>query len=232
MGCGMFLYHFMERQYVLDATVRNRLKLSTVYGLNDPYEMMPDFPDDNCLRPPSCYVREKMRDILRNTGMLCMTATVNSPALWAHYGDKHKGVALELQFTEEQMTGLFKVEYSDARVVIRPEDDLNIQSVREPIFKRLIGTKARCWSYEEEYRWVFPLQDSQVMMDENGLFYRRFPEELKRFILGVDCDIPEGAVRKALDSMGFEDIDITRARLSDSGFDVLVDPLAQGKDKA
>ena len=228
----MLLYHFVEQRYALESLTCNRLKLSTVSALNDPYEMMPDLPDHSSLRPPICYVREKMRDILKNTGMFCMTATVNSPAFWAHYGDKHKGVALELQFTEEQMTGLFKVDYSDARVVIRPEDDLNIQSVREPIFKRLIGTKARCWSYEQEYRWVFPLQDSRVMMDENGLFYRRFPEELKRIILGVDTDIPEAAIRKALDSLGFADIGITRSKLSESGFDVLVEPLTEGKDQA
>jgi len=228
----MVLYHFVEQRHVLESVVRNRLKLSTVNALNDPYEMMPDFPDDNGLRPPFCYVREKMRDILKNTGMLCMTATVNSPALWAHYGDKHKGVALGFLFSKEQMTGLFKVEYSDTRVVIRPEDDLNIQSVREPILERLIRTKARCWSYEQEYRWVFPLQDSRVMMDESGLFYRRFPEELKRIILGVDCDVPEGTIRKALDSLGFADIGITRAKLSESGVDVLVDPFPQGKDKA
>lgn len=228
----MLLYHFVEQRYALESLTYNRLKLSTVCSLNDPYEMMPDLLDQNGLRPPICYVREKMRDILKNTGMFCMTATVNSPALWAHYGGKHKGVALELQFTEEQMTGLFKVDYSDARVVIRPEDDLNIQSVREPIFERLIRTKAQCWSYEQEYRWVFPLQDGRIMMDENGLFYRRFPEELKRIILGVDCDIPEGAIRKALDSLGFGDIGITRAKLSESGFDFLVDPCPHGKDKA
>lgn len=227
----MLLYHFIEPNYLIGAIVQNRLKLSTMDSLNDPYEMMPDLPDHNSLRPPICYVREKMRDILKNTGMFCMTATVNSPALWAHYGDKHKGIALELQFTEEQMTGLFKVVYSDTRVVMRPEDDLKIQSVREPIFERLIRTKARCWCYEQEYRWVFPLQESQVMMDENGLFYRRFPEELKRIILGVDCEIPEGALRKALDSLGFMDIGITRAKLSESGFDVLVDPCPHGKDR-
>lgn len=228
----MFLYHFIEPGYLIVTILRNRLKLSTMDSLNDPYEMMPDLPDHSGLRPPICYVREKMRDILKNTGMLCMTATVNSPALWAHYGDKHKGVALEFLFSEEQMTGLFKVEYSDTRVVIRPEDDLDIRNVREPILVRLIRTKARCWSYEQEYRWVFPLQVSRVMMDENGLFYRRFPEELKRIILGVDCDIPEGSIRMALDSLGFADIGITRAKLSESGFDVLVDPLPQDKDKA
>lgn len=50
-------------------------------------------------------------------------------------------------------------------------------------------------------------------------------------ILGVDCDIPEGAIRKALDSLGFKDIGITRAKLSESGFDVLVEPLTQARTK-
>ena len=228
----MLLYHFIESRHVLGSSINSRLKISTLCALNDPYEMLPDVVNDDAQRPPICYVCEKMRDILKNTGMLCMTATVNSPALWAHYGDKHKGVALEFLFSEEQTTGLVKVDYSDARVIIRPEDDLKIQSVRERILDRLIRTKARCWRNEQEYRWVFPLHNDRIMMDENGLFYRQFPEELKRIILGVDCDIPEGAIRKVLDSLGFVDIGITRAKLSASGFDVLVDPCRHGKDKA
>lgn len=228
----MLFYHFIESRHVLGSIINSRLKISTLCALNDPYEMLPDMLDDDGQRPPICYVREKMHDILKNTGMFCMTKTVNSPALWAHYGDKHKGVALEFLFSEEQTTGLSKVDYSDARVIIRPEDDLKIQSVRERILDRLTRTKARCWRYEQEYRWVFPLHNERIMMDENGLFYRQFPEELKRIILGVDCDIPEGAIRKALDSLGFVDIGITRAKLSASGFDVLVDPCRHGKDKA
>lgn len=227
----MLLYHLIESRYLLGSIVRNRLKLSTVDALNDPYEMMPDLPHVNGLHPSICYLRDKMRDILKSTGIISMTTAATSPALWAHYGEKHRGVALEFQFTEEQMPGLFKVEYSDARVVIRPDDDLNIHSVREPIFERLIRTKASCWSCEQEYRWVFPLQDCSVMIDENGLFYRRFPEEVKRIILGVDCDIPEAAIRKALDSLGFVDIGITRAKLSESGFYVLIDPLSLAKDR-
>lgn len=228
----MLLYHFIEKKYVLSSIINNKLKLSTATTLNDPYEMMPELQDSIGIPAPICFVREKMRDILKNTGLLCMTDAVNAPSLWAHYGDKHKGVALEFLFSKEQMTGLFKVDYSDTRVVIRPEDDLGIQSVRESILERLIKTKARCWRYEQEYRWVFHLMNDGVMCDEKGLFYRGFPEELKRVILGVDCEIPEAAIRMALDSMGLENIDIIRASLSDSGFDVLVDPYTQSRDRA
>ena len=220
----MRLYHFIEPQYLLSSILKNQIKLSTIATLNDPYEMMPSFPEADGTYPPICRVRERMLDMLKNTGLLCMTASIESPVLWAHYAAKHRGVALEFEFTDEQMRGLFKVDCkNNSRVVIKPDEDLNVDAIREDIYRRMIKTKAPCWNYEGEYRWVFSLKNDKVFIDESGLFFRRMPQELKRIILGVNCDLPEGSIRKALQQVGFSDISIARARMSDSSFDVVVD---------
>ena len=219
----MFLYHYMEPQYVLGTILTNLLKLSTMDSLNDPYEMLPERVYSNGSHAPICLVREQMREMLKNTGMICMSEAATCPAMWAHYADKHRGVALEFEFTDAQMTALFKVDYLNERVVIGPNDDTNDKDIRKGIFERMIKTKATCWGYEEEFRWVFSLQDKGVLMDDRGLFYRHMPEEWRGVILGVDCELSEGVVRKALDSMGFTDVAVVRARLSDTCFEIVAD---------
>lgn len=219
----MRLYHFIEPQYLLSSILKNQIKLSTIATLNDPYEMMPSFPEADGTYPPICRVRERMLDILKNTGIFSMTANLKSPALWAHYAAKHRGVALEFDIPEERLGGVEPIQYTNQRVVIGPSDDMTNPDVFERKFKEMIRTKATCWKYEDEYRWVFRLQRKDVYMDEAGLFYRHMPEELTRIILGIDCILLEDGIRKALEWVGFGDISITRARMSDAGFEIIVD---------
>ena len=219
----MRLYHFMEPQYLLSSILKNQIKLSTIATLNDPYEMMPSLPEEDGSFPPMNRVRERMLDMLKNTGIFSMSANVKSPALWAHYAAKHRGVALEFEIPADKMEGLERVKYENQRVVIGPNDNRTNSDVLECKFKEMIRTKAFCWNYEDEYRLVFSLQRRDVYMDEAGLFYRHIPEELIRVILGIDCVLFEDSVRRALDWVGFGDIAITRAIMSDSDSEIIVD---------
>ena len=220
----MRLYHFIEPQYLLSSILKNQIKLSTIATLNDPYEMMPSFPEADGSFPPIHQVREKMLDMLKNTVMLSMTTSVESPALWAHYAAKHRGVAFEFEFSDEQMEGVHKVtcETND-RVAIGANCNLKDPAVFKTTIEQLIRTKAPCWRYEGEYRWIGTIQDIKVQVGKSGLFFRRMPEALKRIILGVDCDLPEVSIIKALKQVGFSDISIIRARMSDSKFEIIVD---------
>ena len=217
----MNFYHYTKACYVLSSILSNRLKIATLESVNDPYEMMPSVKVFGAPEP-FCKVRECMRDILKNTGMICLSATVENPTMWSHYADKHTGVAFEMYFSEKDLT---KVEYpcDNERVVLTPEDFEN-ESKRNANFERLIKTKADSWRYEEEYRWVFLLSDPKLTIDVEGHIFRAFPTEWRRVILGVDCSLSEGVVRKALDVMGFDDVAVVRARLSDTKFAVVVDP--------
>ena len=144
--------------------------------------------------------------------------------MWAHYANRHRGAALELHFDGLNDGDLLHVNYSDQRVVDSPELELSIAAVRDKHIPKILRTKAKCWEYEDEYRWVFPMSRDDVFLCDDGLLYRRLPEQLKRIILGFDCKILEGLVRKALDQVGFCDVRVARAKLSESDFNVVIDP--------
>ena len=207
----MRLYHYMEADYLLGSISSNALKISTMNSLNDPYEML-----------PANVSREEMQEILKNTGILCLSKTVDSSAMWAHYANRHTGVALEFEFCDEQVAGLFEVEYKRDRVRIAPDDDMSVQAVRNIIIERLIKTKDTSWSYEQEYRWAFLLTDEGVLTNEKGLFFRHLPQELQRIILGVDCQLQVEDVSRELKQVGFDDIVVANATLSNSRFEVVV----------
>jgi len=225
-GEKMFLYYYMESQYVLESILKKRLKLSTMDSLNDPYEMLPDFEDHNGWRRPIDLVREDIQELVKNTGMICMSATGSSPGMWGHYADKHKGVAFEFKFEneEDENEKRFKVIYSDKRVVVPAAEVLkNNKNAREDFFKKMIKTKDVCWCCEQEYRWVFSLIAPDTFINKKGLYFRQLPKELTRVILGVDCKINEGTIQKALDAMNLTDrVKVVRAKLCDTGFNILV----------
>ena len=214
----MRLYHFMKPQHVLSTIVENRLRVSTVDGVNDPYEMLPSLTGSSGTTERICHLRQKMRDILKNTGMLCLSAAIGSPAMWSHYADRHRGVAFEFEFSEPLPSTLSRVDYSVTRVPI-PLTGLGDSEAYKTFGEALIRRKASCWSYEEEYRWVFPLAHHIVYMDEPGVFSLGLPTEWKRIILGVDCTVKEAAIRMALERhVEFADVGIAETRLNDTLF--------------
>ena len=226
-GCDvMLLYHYMKPQYVLDTIQKNRIKLATVTSLNDPYEMLPDVVTPDGRHAPIEFTRIRMREILKNTGILCLSETVSSPVMWAHYANSHTGATFEFEFAEKDLTkdDIIKVEYGHDRVQLNTEDAEKPDRIKTTIGK-LIGRKGVCWEYEQEYRLVFPLQMDGVLMDEEGRFFRALPTALRRVILGVDCRVGAGPVQKALNLRGFDDIVVTQARLSEERFEVEVEPL-------
>jgi Protein of unknown function (DUF2971) len=220
----MILYHYMRPEFVLDTILNDLIKISTMESVNDPNEMIPAFIDQNGWKAPNCLVREDMqKKILMNTGMMCLSATVSSPGMWTHYADKHKGVAFQFDFPSDVMQGLHKVDYTDERVVINQSDDLNNRTVRNDILLKLIKTKATCWCCEQEYRWVFLLQNKQVLM-HNGLFYLRLPRrKWTGIILGNDCRVNENVVQKALYQKGFPKVMIGRSKCDDVNFGMQVE---------
>jgi hypothetical protein len=218
----MRLYHYVKPEYVLDDILKHRLKISTMDSLNDPYEMLPAVIDEKGAYAPVCLMCEWMHTILKNTGMLCLSKNISSPAMWAHYADKHRGVAFEFEFNDETMCSLDKVDYkSSIRVIITPDDNLNNPDLFRKKGEALIKQKAPCWEYEGEYRIVRSLRSDDVFM-ENGLFFVNIPPQWMRLVLGLDCNLCEGAIQRALDDAGLEKVKIVRAKMRDSSYDIVI----------
>ena len=97
----------------------------------------------------------------KNYGILCGSSTPSCPVMWGHYADNHRGVCLEFELLDEEGNDSFCfskddnydigiVEYTD-----EPIDILNLplKKVAE-IDKKLLTTKSKRWSYENEVRLI------------------------------------------------------------------------------
>lgn len=223
----MKLYHFASAKYLIPSIREKRLKLSTFQNLNDPYEVMPIMYDKMGNFAQAGMVRQHIQNMLKDAGLLCMSSNVESSVMWGNYADRHKGVAYEFHFEQQANERLIHVTYDGGRVVFSEDMNLHDEKQLDDFFKILLGRKAGGWIYEAETRWVFPISRGKVkvMVDENGLIFTPLPEELKRIILGVDCPLFEDIVGGTVVEHGLKDISVTRARLSDRDFNIIVDPI-------
>lgn len=223
----MKLYHFASAKYLIPSIREKRLKLSTFQNLNDPYEVMPIMYDKMGNFAQAGMVRQHIQNMLKDAGLLCMSSNVESSVMWGNYADRHKGVAYEFHFEQQANERLIHVTYDGGRVVFSEDMNLHDEKQLDDFFKILLGRKAGGWIYEAETRWVFPISRGKVkvMVDENGLIFTPLPEELKRIILGVDCPLFEDIVGRTVVEHGLKDISVTRARLSDRDFNIIVDPI-------
>jgi hypothetical protein len=89
---------------------------------------------------------EMQRDIAQRYRVLCLGTDVSHPLLWTHYGDRHRGVALEFDVGVAPIDGALRCEYRDRFPLLNvcataAEDDLVV-----------LTTKSQAWQHEQEYR--------------------------------------------------------------------------------
>jgi hypothetical protein len=108
-----------------------------------------------------------MRSMFSTYGIFCAAGQKDSLLMWAHYGDQHRGVVIELHPNMENDSALLaskSVNYSNerpllyrtAREMVEKNFLTNADEVASQTNQRLIYTKSEEWSYEHEYRLVIP----------------------------------------------------------------------------
>ena len=122
------------------------------------------------------------RIVMTGWRILCLSVEPNNPLMWAHYGDRHKGVCFEFDTENEVFGGAHPVQYDVSPVWIGPD---NIQAPGTA--EKILLTKASCWSYEREYRVL--CRDGKV--DQEPL--KRISKSMNDFIL-----LPEGALTSVI----------------------------------
>jgi len=87
----MRAYHFLSATHALDDIERQRLKISEIDQLNDPFELW-------CVSQPTRGLRDALRaykkEMNEKFGLICFSEDWVSPLLWSHYAAKHRGVCL------------------------------------------------------------------------------------------------------------------------------------------
>ena len=143
----MRVYKFLNKKYGLEALRDQRLHISNIMDLNDPFEFLGFNLSDKHVR--NIFTRQK-RSLSKTHGLLCFSESWQSPAQWAHYADKHKGLCLGFDIIN---TKLRKVRYVENRFRSpKNKEDAN------NFMDKLLTRKFLHWKYEQEYRCFEPLR--------------------------------------------------------------------------
>jgi hypothetical protein len=124
----MRVYHFLNEKYGLEDINKQRLKISKLMDLNDPFEFLCVEMTDPIFR--NCMSAGK-NGIAEISGVLCFSRNWKNPVQWAHYADRHKGVCLGFNIPS---SCLEKVTYVEKRIA-------HDGQMNEKLCRRLLNTK-------------------------------------------------------------------------------------------
>lgn len=201
----MRVYHFLTAKHAIDDLTQRRLKIATFDELNDPFELWAVAQPDRRLRRG---LRRWKTSMTRSYGMLCFSRNCQNPLLWSHYADKHQGMALGFDVTDNLLK---KVTYVTARPVFTAINDRTVH--------RLLFTKFTDWQYEQETRLFTRLQERAPA---TRLYFADFSHHLtlREVISGPLCNTPKTTIAAALH--GYErPVTIKKARLAFNTFRVI-----------
>ncbi|KAB2310430.1 DUF2971 domain-containing protein [Betaproteobacteria bacterium SCN2] len=208
----MRAYHFLSARYALAAIEKQRLKVSRFDDLNDPFELYAAE-----LKNPKHRIafRKFKKEMAKRFGLLCFSKSWKSPLLWSHYGDRHKGVALEFDINEDIIN---EVSYKPDRLLLNIGNKLSSGGLDENDMDCILKTKFKQWEYEEEVRVFIRLNDSQ---EEDGLHFYSFEDgvTLVGIIHGPLCQLKEREISAVLPKG--HSLQLTKARLAFKSFSVV-----------
>jgi hypothetical protein len=188
----MRLYYYTGPGHVEENLINQRVKLSRFGvdgGLNDPFELSSFNLTDKAFRAAH---KKIAKDFANKVGFLCLSETRHSPLMWAHYTQNHRGVCLELEVGYEP---LFQIEYEEKRLFPGITLENHKDYINQANVKKIMGTKSKDWSYEEEWRMQFSLGSEALTRDANGLFFLPFQNRdglnfnLKKVYVGYRCGL-------------------------------------------
>jgi len=196
-------YHFTEVDHAISNIENARMKVTRILETNDPFELA----GLNAAHPRVRREIEKFKNENdKNLRLLCFSKDWRSPALWAHYANRHMGICLGFWAKPET---LLDVTYHRDRI------DAGFTSAAPVVFtpkikELLITAKARDWYYEEEIRRCVPLAQTFESM---GIRFYHFDETLKlrEVILGAKCTTKIDDVC-ALVRTKYKDVAVYKAR--------------------
>jgi hypothetical protein len=201
----MRVYRFLDAQFGLKSLYERRLKISRIEDLNDPFELLPFDLTHETVRS---HVESVKANSDRVAGLLCFSSSWSSPLIWAHYGDKHKGLSLG-----------FEIPNGDQVIYTPKPIQLALDASTEEKRKHVTGyknTKYAGWRYEDEVRvW-------KKLEHQEGLCFADFGDDLRLFevIAGMACPITEAELVRAIADPS---VKIVKARRALNEFKIVED---------
>lgn len=209
----MKAYHFITEKYALDVISDQRLKVSLLNDLNDPFELNAvDLPDRES-RKKSYEFKQFMAE---RYGILCFSRVWKNPLLWSHYANRHKGVALEFEIRDNIA---HPIKYRKERYVLNSGKSYTVQKKFDR--KDIEGvwlTKYSQWNYEKEIRVI--VEKSECVKNDGKYFFNLNPEvQLRGLILGPLCEITTKMIEQQLPPK--KTLSVMKSRLAFRSFNIV-----------
>ncbi len=210
----MYLYYFLSADHALDAFRNQELKVSKFDSLNDPFELLGGGSGER-----------KVRDAIRNyknrmnvkTRLLCCSKSWINPLLWSHYGDRHRGAALEIEVPDDYVVD---VVYTPDRIKLTASELIDSVGAggKDKYGKLFLETKYDGWAYENEARILF---DASEVYPKGHLEFFKLTDtvKLKGIILGPLCELSEEDIEKSLP--GSTSANVVSSRLAFNKYEVV-----------
>ncbi len=208
----MRVFHFLSNMYALETIEKQRIKVSRLDDLNDPFEL---YALELSNKKHRQAFRAWKKDIAKKTGFLCFSKNWSNPLLWSHYADRHKGAALKFEIPDEFIN---EISYHPERLVLDIDKKLSAGGLDEKDVQRLLTMKFKHWEYENEVRVFLRISEC---ISENGLWFYRIGEEIKLvgIVYGPLCQLLERDIASRLPQG--KTLSLTKARLAFKTFSVV-----------
>ncbi|EKE70188.1 DUF2971 domain-containing protein [Oceanibaculum indicum] len=168
----MRLYRFFSAEYGMCSILDRQIRIGRIEELNDDFEFIGVALSEKAER----LALRNMRQRLSITkGVICMSKKWESPLMWAHYANSHKGIVLGFDVPDETF---YKVCYVKKRPTLGDMGLSILGDITPEGMKRMILTKAAGWAYEQEYRAYVELNDGIEINDEVH-YFMPFSENMK-----------------------------------------------------
>jgi hypothetical protein len=206
----MRLYYYTAKQWGMKSLWEKRLKIAEYANLNDPFELLPFKQTDKDAR---AHIQMVVGVLSHGHGVLCFSESWQSTLMWAHYGNKHKGMCLGFEIEDSPF--LTKIEYVSRRIPSPIDFSKPLGGVDEPMLTKCLNVKHSGWKYEKERRLRVELQDQR-----DGIYYNPFNigMELREVIIGARSSLSIVDVAEAIGNQPNADVDIWTARAAHGTF--------------
>lgn len=184
------VYHFVNSEYGLQNVQMRRLKISTLLGLNDPFELLSNNIRNKQVR--SLFnIAKSIFD--KRFGIICFSNSSQSPVQWAHYADRNRGVCLGFDVRSDS---LIDIKYIDERV--NEASFPTHPDHAEKWMRQILSTKYSQWAYEDESRCFFNLETKA-----GDYYFKEFDSDivLKEVQVGFHSEITRAELSEKLGAL-------------------------------
>ena len=201
---------------------KQRLKVSRLFDLNDPFELYAGEQNDKAFRKT---MKGWAAHINQQNGVLCFSTSWRDPVMWSHYGDRHKGLCLGLDAPESIVK---PIDYRPKRLPFDQWKNLTHTDPPQDVTQRLLTTKFARWRYENERRVIVPLGSLKPETKKGReYFFRPFDDDLRlvEVIAGARCCVKwRPSIESAVEKFSVKPR-LMKARLSFRQFKVVTQKL-------